>query len=358
MRPLSAARPAASQPSWAHRGKLTDEADRLAKQRAAEIITIDDADGFFGRLADLVLALRDSKRQHSASVDAAVALTKRYLADTRHRINLEELVRDEVEAAHRRIEAYSKEALKSRPDVAVTFQSYRDILERLQAMMLHGVAHGTPQQAPLWVLAIRRIAYHRDEGGPIQEDGIRDYPAVLLTCSAGLAAISKGRFDALNRLLVEPKLRRYGKTQPLLTGIDYERMDSFTKTIAGHQRSFAPVSEHLFSVLREPLRRFLPDDAEYDEMFDRFELLRAMACMHLEHTAVTEGDDYWAPLGRYCWKGRRGYAESIIKQFRVEVEEAKTDWPPLKAGMFNGSVKRTQELLGAVDRFVGRLRWR
>ena len=71
---------------WTTRSKLGVQAQKLANQRSAQVIQIEGADSFFVRLAELIAALEESQRPHPASVQAAVALTKRYLSDHRHRI--------------------------------------------------------------------------------------------------------------------------------------------------------------------------------------------------------------------------------------------------------------------------------
>jgi hypothetical protein len=159
----------------------------------------------------------------------------------------------------------------------------------------------------------------------------------------------------VKRILVEPKWRRHGETGVLLTKIDYGGMHEFAHSLDEKQRYHIPLSEHLFSVVRDPLRRVLPDDAEYEEAFDRFELLRALAYAHLKYTTLGENDRCWVPLGRYCWKADRRAEESTIKQFHSELEEAGSEWPPLKAGMLNGSVDRARELIAAITRFIATL---
>ena len=47
--------------------------------------------------------------------------------------------------------------------------------------------------------------------------------------------------------------------------------------ISGREREHTPLSNHLFEALREPLRDYLPDDAEYDAAFDWFEYLICLA---------------------------------------------------------------------------------
>jgi hypothetical protein len=43
------------------------------------------------------------------------------------------------------------------------------------------------------------------------------------------------------------------------------------------QPEHTPLSNPLFEALREPLREYLPDDAEYDNAFDWFEYLICLA---------------------------------------------------------------------------------
>jgi hypothetical protein len=323
---------------WASRRTLNNEAKRLVEQRAAQVVSIDDADGFFGRLAELVTALKDSRRQHPASIEAAVALTKRYLADPRHRIELADLVANETEAAHRKIETSNEEVLKSNIEIAAVFQNYRDILEILQAIMVQGAVHGTRQHDNLWVSVVERITRYDKETGTVLDEGIRQYPAVHLTYAAGLVAIARGQFEFFKSLLLEPKSRRHGKASPLLAAIDYGHMRSFADRIEKEKRYHTPVSEYLFSALREPLRHFIPGDTEYEEVFDRFEYLRSLVYADLRYSPQSEDTRWWVPLGRFCWKAHEHFGDSVMKLLANERDVAGIDWPPLSStfAVFDG----------------------
>lgn len=340
---------------WAARGKLTAEAARLVKQRSGEVIPIEDADSFFRKLAEQVAALKESRRLHPASVEAAVALTKRYLSDPRHRIELEDLVTDEMEAAHGKIEALS-EAVLNAPNspnkVEDCFRDYRMIVESLQAMLIQGAVFGTGDHDHLWVDAVERIRRYTKEDRNVLKPAVRPYPALLLLQGCGVAAMSRQRYKLVARLLMEPKLRQHGQVKPLLLGFNLAKMHGNAKTLSGYKNEPVPLSEHLFDVLREPLLRVLPDDQKYDECFDRFEYLRALVYADLENPQLDAAKRFWIPCGRFCWKAHRSPETNVLKQFRAELDHDNEEWPPIRAGMFGGRVARAEEIMAGAEEFV------
>jgi len=48
---------------------------------------------------------------------------------------------------------------------------------------------------------------------------------------------------------------------------------------------------------------------------------------------------------------------TIIKEIEDEATEAKDSWPPLSAGLFDGSFKRFLEVKTAFDEIIGKLSW-
>jgi len=343
---------------WCVQDKLTDEARQLAKLRDAQVISIQDADSFFGKLTDLLSALKDSARPHPASVEAATALVKRYLAGPRYRIQLEDLVTDETEAAHRQIEAYSQAVLKSptaNNHVEVIFQRYREITEILQAILIHGATFGAEEHNHLWIGTLQRISRRTDQAaGLTLVVGIRQYPTVVLLYASGLAALSRGHIGSVGRLLAEPKMRRDQRTVPLLLGVAPVEMHSVARTMPGRERDYAPMSEHLFEVLREPLRRYLPDDCDYEETFDRFEYLRALVHADLENKACSGVDVWWAPLGRFRQKSHSRIGSSIVTRMHKEIDQATEDWPLLKVGLFDGSLQRLKKVRDAFENLMAK----
>ena len=66
---------------------------------------------------------------------------------------------------------------------------------------------------------------------------------------------------------------------------------------------------------------------------------------------------HWGPVGCFGWR-RRGYREdTIMSEINLEVANAGEYWPPLKAGLFNGSAERFKEVKVAFDSFLSELHW-
>jgi hypothetical protein len=65
---------------WSSIDKPKDTALRLIKARAGRVITGHDADTFFDRLAQAVLAIEESRKPNARATELIVALTKRFLA--------------------------------------------------------------------------------------------------------------------------------------------------------------------------------------------------------------------------------------------------------------------------------------
>src|SRR6185503_20571036 len=61
-----------------------------------------------------------------------------------------------------------------------------------------------------------------------------------------------------------------------------------------------PMSDHLFGVLREPLKRVIKLDSEYEEAFLRFEYLFGLASAFANKKFGLGG--VYAPVGSYMWE--------------------------------------------------------
>ena len=66
---------------WAARGPIGDAAQRIIAHRRGHIISIADADGFFGKLRDRIQTLVRTHRQNPDNVHLLVSTAKRFVAD-------------------------------------------------------------------------------------------------------------------------------------------------------------------------------------------------------------------------------------------------------------------------------------
>ena len=82
---------------WAARGGLGGGAQELVAHRGARVISITDADTFFGSVRQRVETLAQAQRQNPLSIELLVSSAKRFLSKPEYRIALDELFSDEVD---------------------------------------------------------------------------------------------------------------------------------------------------------------------------------------------------------------------------------------------------------------------
>jgi hypothetical protein len=163
---------------------------------------------------------------------------------------------------------------------------YEELSEVLVAVISTGCFWGEKQQEPVWAKLLERVANAASTANSSSRwISLSSYPALLMLYAGGVAAVAKAKYSALATMMLTPKFRDADveaeaqvvqrlnamtvigdeKLGRLLAGevIDADRNDERLRA--------SPVSSYLHAFLREPLREFLPLDADYDEAFDRFE---------------------------------------------------------------------------------------
>ena len=82
---------------WIARGDPTDTAQKLIGHRKAVLVKVESADIFFEDLQQHVESIEEFSKPHPLSTEAAIASLKRYMGDSRHRIQLSDLVSNAIE---------------------------------------------------------------------------------------------------------------------------------------------------------------------------------------------------------------------------------------------------------------------
>lgn len=112
-----------------------------------------------------------------------------------------------------------------------------------------------------------------------------------------------------------------------------------------------PRSEHLFKSLQPSLEDLLFLGRSYESLFDRFEVFLALVYADITNNS-------WGPPGRFAWKYSKRLGEE--NPFSELIDEAKKDgdmWASLKAGFFQGSHKRFQEIADSYKERLDKLGW-
>ena len=121
------------------------------------------------------------------------------------------------------------------------------------------------------------------------------------------------------------------------------------RLLPGMERRHTPVSDYLVAHLRPVFRDYLPDEGDYEMTFDRFEYLFALVFADLERSSWG-GGGWGAPPGRFAWRRQSRIAgPDVVEVIAREMESLGSNWPPLKAGMFNSSLEQAQQAKAQFD---------
>lgn len=344
---------------WTVRGQPTGTVKGLMQHRKAELINIHDADSFLRELAEKIWALEDIDRPHPLSAKVAVATLKKYIAEERCKIQLHDLVAGETERLHFELgpENFPVAGVNFSADELIRrLKQYESLSETLLSLMIMGCYWGKEEHSDLWVRCLERIANPRGgrEGFLVWAD-LRLFPALLLLYGAGIAALVAEGYKVLGDLLLKPFIREGSEKRRLLFDIYPGQVleQGYGRQLPGMDRRYTPLNDHLFTVLRDPLREILPDDTDYDRFFDLFEYIRAL--IHADFMEK-QHKRFWAPPGRFAWK-QPSSRQHIINEVTAEIKEAGAKWPPLNIGLFDGSVDRINSIREKYHKLLQELNW-
>ena len=185
------------------------------------------------------------------------------------------------------------------------------------------------------------------------------YPILLQHYSLGLAAVSSGSFEVLRGFLEspypDPRSRQLRTPSILAVDSAFSEISQLFKLLAGREKSFTPLSEHLFEFFKSDLDEVLFFGTDYEYVFDRFEVLFSLQYSHLNER-LHEGR-FWAPVGRFGWKFLRRAGPDPFSDVYQDASDAKDRWPPINAGFFDGEYERFDEVASNFSNHLNRLGW-
>lgn len=338
---------------WAARGDIGQHARELLDHRDGEVVRITDADTFFVSLAEKVSALAQLRAASPASADVAVATLKRYLPEERNRIRLHDFLADEIDRLA--TAAAAPDLVGVRPatteELIAILERYEATSETVMRLMVTLGYWAEPHQRHLIVDGLERL-YRRSAG---REVGLDDYPTLLASYAAGLGALGRENYETLANVLGVVQLPpRFGEPRHLVYDLAPNSVVP-EDLLQGEPRRYTPVQNRIYEILRPPTREAIPGDDDYERLYDRFELLLAVASADI--TRDRGGLEPWGPPGRWAWKRHRPTIEDATAWARAKVDELGEAWPFLRGPLFDGSPERFRAALEAMTGLANRLHW-
>lgn len=352
---------------WTKRGTLTDAAQSLVDQRRAQVVQIESADSFFTQLEAKVAAIEEFNKPHPLSPSLAVAGVRRNIQDGRL-IDLETSVMGEVSRVCDALTAENfpiNPASLTRDFYRARLKQYEALTEVLRAMMAAGCYFGGDGDGRLWARAVDLVGRRATIPNGQYFAALLNlclYPALLLFYAGGIGAVAAGKLTTLAGLVTGPKFsRRDGTTNEddLIISLSYLRVIGDAKEFLP-EGAPAPISDHLHDTLRDSLRHVLPQEHEYTRAFDLFEYLVGLLTVH-EYEKMYGNGVFRLGFGDYRFLRRYTHpiydvnSHPISRQVETEIGKAGEAWPPLRAGLFDGSLERLRTVKAGFDKSMS---WR
>ncbi|WP_201437298.1 toll/interleukin-1 receptor domain-containing protein [Saccharothrix sp. 6-C] len=327
-------------------------------------------------------------------------MTKEMIVDPARRIELDNLVlqevqrvleamRDEAQFPTQRLEGTAEDQMVRCAEVAA---DYWRLAEAFCASLQVAVRWtNDPQELTPWASGLRALAGEalKLRGGNKFLLDLRHVPALTATFTVALAAVGQSRWKNLRTLLVDISFP--GKHQELrdpLLMVEYpwapfrSMGERLPKVVAGVAKTGndpravlnalmdsddhdydTPIAEWLHAILRPHFRDQYPDDAMYDNFFDRAEVMLGLISQIYEsaryHGELRENPEVSVPmryskwLGRSVWRADSGL--SALEEIASEMKSQGRIWPPLSE-FFDGRHEYAVGTLGSYTEAFNRFK--
>ena len=200
-----------------------------------------------------------------------------------------------------------------------TSEEFRSRLERYEELLgplpsIQALLGGwaSPQQGTCLLLALKRLVdQNRQVSGNTGFLALRWHPALVLFYATGIAAVASERYDNLGALFtatsVSSETDRWGRPVEMLIAVSRggAGVDDMFKTLPGLERRYLPRNDYLFSRLQPVLDDALFLGSDYEEAFDRFEMLATLQSLHVNESRLNSSS---FPFGRFAWKVTSGHS--------------------------------------------------
>lgn len=346
---------------WCIKGKPSDTASSLMNLRLANRIEIESADKFFLELEDKLQSLAEVNKPHPLSGPLAVASLKRYMVESKYHIQLHDLLMSETNRVCTRLTS-SDYSISGNPvpdgsTMQARIEKYNNDLTTLLPLFMNLCFWAKPEHGDLCLKVLHRIANSVPEGGGYQVwNSLRLFPASLVLCTGGMAAILAGNYSLFFKLLTFVKVKQMHKEV-----LSVERLlpysvlkQDIAQTLPSQIRKYTPMNNIVFDFLNPLFLQMVYQDDEYKLLFDRFEYLSAMVYVDIVPNS-NRGHYAWAPPGQFAWREDDGY--SISKIIEEELLTQANDWPLLKTGAFSKKLDQAKSCKRLLDGLVPELKW-
>jgi hypothetical protein len=339
---------------WTSRGSASKTAMRLMAQIGAAHISGVSADDLFTNLRDGLNAL-DRLAAPPLSRDMAVTRLKQYLPNPSRKIDIHDLVIDEVKRVERLLSDRSRYPMTSSPMGFEQFDGLltqcRGDLDSLLHMLAPAAYYGASDQNDLWTRVMDRLLAVQTvhEGGLSALLGLRRYPALLVATTMLAAGSLAEHHDIVGAILIRPRCRVLEDNSEVAAAVGIHSgrvIDDATANALprwnrkpGEGKFTFPASHLVRSDLDDVLAVYEPRFDRREQAMDHAEYLIALAQLSVPRNIPC--------MGEFVIRWRYG---QTLPPFAQSVREAVLGRDSaLMMSLFDGDVDRATRSLDELD---------
>jgi hypothetical protein len=343
---------------WVSRGEPSESERELTSFVKGRSVETEGADAFFANLLEKIEALNAFGGDDPLSAPVAVAAAKRYLDDAERRVRLREFIISIGHETREKLFGEGRFPLDWRPgttdrdaelagfaaEAKRRVLSYEKTCESALGVMAAGGYYANDLQTDAFRELLELCASPPSaEGTRITVlDGFELYPALLILYAGGVAATAAENWPFLTAILRDSLFTDIYGTSPLVLKVypwAIDRNKEITNAALHNGQSYyEPISEWLYTTLRDPLKEYLLLAFKYAAAFHRFEVLSTLTYVDVQKEQDPGRKD-WVPLGRFAVMHKMGErGDSALSTMRAEYDEQGREWAPIEGGLLEQPV--------------------
>lgn len=326
---------------WAARGKIGPLSQDLIDRRGGRSVAITDADTFFVKLEQQLVALKQASRPHPQSIEMAIALAKRYCRDDRYAMEWAEFLHVEAEKIRRFV---TGSEFPTTVDAAALNRLVQAVIARtevLRRVSLICGRWGTEEANNTVKRAIQSLIISPEFGNGLTTlIELRDFAASLCFYWNVTGLLERENWTGIHQIF-QDTIKYRGVDTRIVQKLPLDAFEEHRwKLLAGLDQRKTPASDLLFELFKVESVDISVGGPRVEELFDRAEVIISIGFAHNRVTESEKHSWFWMPAGRFVWK----YPTSPLQVELNRIAEMTDEDPFLKAKLLGGS-KATAKLV-------------
>ncbi|WP_134091376.1 SIR2 family protein [Olivibacter sp. XZL3] len=342
---------------WTHISDKSSELQDVATFRKGRVLKIRSADSFFEELVEKLEALERSEENNVISIEMATARAKKYLSKAEYFIQLSDLLAAESRSLEKLIAEHFDPALyPSKDNLAPVLQNFTAAALHSLPLLMTCTYWSKPTHHKLITDFITRTSRPRPISASYDETrNLYYFPVLLQLYGVGIIALKTENYPLLDKLFrtkIAFDYDGYRAKEYLISKVNSALIaqGKFNEFIG--ERHSTPISTYVNQRIADLFTEYFDSPADFTEAFDLFEYLLALNHVYL---IGKKFGFYSAPYGEFKWRSPLRNGNTLTSEFLASAKVEKESWLPLKAGMFDKSFSKFEEVHNDLQEYLAKI---